>query len=128
MSTPTQHLKTLSQTAAAIHPHRAPPSLAERSTMTRPTGLDRPELTPAPRGMAPAEWQARVDLAAAFRLGALYGWHDLMATHFSVRVPGAADQFLVNPFGLLFEEVTASALVKLRLDGAVQDANGYTCL
>lgn len=96
--------------------------------MTPSSLLDRPALAGAPGGMARAEWEARVDLAAALRLGALYGWHDLMATHFSARVPGTVDQFLVNPFGLLFEEVTASALVKLRLDGTVLDANGHTCL
>jgi len=60
-----------------------------------------------------AEWQARVDLAAAYRLVALYGWDDLIFTHISARVPDAPDQFLINPYGMLFEEITASSLVKV---------------
>jgi ribulose-5-phosphate 4-epimerase/fuculose-1-phosphate aldolase len=63
------------------------------------------------------EWQARVDLAAAYRLVALYGWDDLVFTHLSARVPGPEHHFLLNPFGMLFEEVTASSLVKVDLDG-----------
>ena len=63
------------------------------------------------------EWQARVDLAAAYRLVALYGWDDLIFTHISARVPGADHHFLLNPYGLMFEEVTSSSLVKIDLDG-----------
>ena len=63
------------------------------------------------------EWQARVDLAAAYRLVALYGWDDLIFTHLSARVPGPEHHFLLNPYGMLFEEVTASSLVKVDLDG-----------
>jgi ribulose-5-phosphate 4-epimerase/fuculose-1-phosphate aldolase len=63
------------------------------------------------------EWQARVDLAAAYRLVALYGWDDLIFTHLSARVPGPEHHFLLNPYGVLFEEVTASSLVKVDLDG-----------
>jgi ribulose-5-phosphate 4-epimerase/fuculose-1-phosphate aldolase len=63
------------------------------------------------------EWQARVDLAAAYRLVALYGWDDLIFTHISVRVPGADHHFLLNPYGMMFEEVTASSLVKIDLAG-----------
>lgn len=66
-----------------------------------------------------AEWQARVDLAACYRLIAVHGWDDLLATHVSARVPGKSDEFLVNPFGLMFEEVTASSLVRVRLDGTL---------
>ena len=73
----------------------------------------------APEDMAPEEWEVRVDLAAAFRLVALYGWSDFLATHLSARVPGPQDQFLINPFGLLFEEITASCLVKVDLDGTI---------
>ncbi|MGI4811872.1 MAG: class II aldolase/adducin family protein [Janthinobacterium lividum] len=69
--------------------------------------------------VSPEEWQARLDLAAAYRLGARLGWHDLLGTHFSARVPGTTDQFLVNPFGLFFEEITASSLVKIDKDGKV---------
>src|SRR6266705_4730081 len=63
------------------------------------------------------EWQARVDLAAAYRLVALYGWDDLIFTHISARVPGAEHHFLLNPYGMMFEEVTASSLVKIDLAG-----------
>lgn len=69
------------------------------------------------RDMTAEEWERRVDLAAAFRLVALYGWSDFLATHLSARVPGPEDHFLINPFGLLFEEITASCLVKVDLDG-----------
>ncbi len=64
------------------------------------------------------EWQVRVDLAAAYQLAALYRWTDLIYTHFSARVPGSED-FLINPYGLLFDEITASNLVKIDKDGKV---------
>jgi ribulose-5-phosphate 4-epimerase/fuculose-1-phosphate aldolase len=64
-----------------------------------------------------AEWQARVDLAAAYRAVALFKWDDLVFTHISARVPGTDDQFLINPYGLLFEEITASSLVKVDQQG-----------
>lgn len=67
--------------------------------------------------MSPEEWQLRVDLAAAYRLVALYGWDDLIFTHISARVPGKAHHFLINPYGLMFEEITASSLVKVDLSG-----------
>src|SRR5437867_7550601 len=63
------------------------------------------------------EWQARVDLAAAYRLVALYGWDDLIFTHISARVPGADHHFLLNPYGMMFDEVTASSLLKIDLAG-----------
>lgn len=63
------------------------------------------------------EWQQRVDLAATYRLVAHYGWDDMIFTHISARVPGPEHQFLINPYGLLFEEITASSLVKIDLDG-----------
>src|SRR5256712_884119 len=63
------------------------------------------------------EWQARVDLAAAYRLVAIYGWDDLIFTHISARVPGSEHHFLLNPYGMMFEEVSASNLVKVDLDG-----------
>src|SRR5258705_13303126 len=63
------------------------------------------------------EWQARVDLAAAYRLVANYGWDDLVFTHISARVPGPEHHFLINPYGMLFEEITASSLVKVGTDG-----------
>ena len=59
-----------------------------------------------------AEWQTRVDLAACYRLVALHGWDDLIFTHISAKVPGT-DDFLINPYGLMFHEITASSLVKV---------------
>ncbi|MFM8610752.1 MAG: class II aldolase/adducin family protein [Burkholderiaceae bacterium] len=64
-----------------------------------------------------AEWAVRRDLAAAYRLCALFGWDDLIYTHLSARVPGTEDQFLVNPLGLGFDEINASNLIKIDLDG-----------
>ncbi|MDX1405165.1 MAG: class II aldolase/adducin family protein [Woeseiaceae bacterium] len=65
------------------------------------------------------EWQARVNLAACYRLIALFGWDDLIFTHISARVPGPDEHFLINAYGLLFEEMTASSLVKVNLDGEI---------
>ena len=67
--------------------------------------------------MAPGEWEARVDLAAAYRLVALYGWDDLIFTHLSARVPGPEHHFLINPYDMMFEEITASNLVKIDTEG-----------
>ena len=60
-----------------------------------------------------AEWKLRVDLAAAYRLVAAYGWSDLIFTHISARVPGPDHHFLINPYGLMFDEITASSLIKI---------------
>ncbi len=68
-----------------------------------------------------AEWQARIDLAALYRLIALHGWDDLIFTHISARVPGPQAHFLINPYGWHFEEITASSLVKIDLDGRKVD-------
>ena len=68
-------------------------------------------------GFAMAERKARIELAAAFRLAALFGWDDQVATHMSARLPD--DTFLLNPFGLLFEEITASSLMRMDLAGNV---------
>ncbi|GIL38989.1 class II aldolase/adducin family protein [Roseiterribacter gracilis] len=67
------------------------------------------------------EWQARVELAALYRLVALYGWDDAIFTHLSLRVPGNDRHFLINQYGLFFEEMTASSLVKIDLDGNLVD-------
>lgn len=67
--------------------------------------------------VAPEEWQVRVDLAAAYRLVALFGWDDLVFTHITARVPGTHDQFLINPYGMFFDEITASSLVRVDRDG-----------
>lgn len=71
------------------------------------------------------EWQRRVDLAAAYRLVALYGWDDLIFTHLSARVPGPEHHFLINPYGLMFEEITASSLVKVDQDGNKLDPDDH---
>jgi ribulose-5-phosphate 4-epimerase/fuculose-1-phosphate aldolase len=63
------------------------------------------------------EWKIRVDLAAAYRLIAYYGWDDLIFTHLSARIPGPEHHFLLNPYNLMFEEVTASSLVKVDMNG-----------
>jgi len=63
------------------------------------------------------EWKLRVDLAACYRLVALYGWDDLIFTHISARLPGADHHFLINPYGMTFDEVSASSLVKIDLEG-----------
>ena len=63
------------------------------------------------------EWALRVDLAAAYRLVAMYGWDDLVFTHISARIPGPEHHFLINPYGMMFEEITASSLVKVDLNG-----------
>lgn len=75
--------------------------------------------------VTPEEWQVRLELAAAYRLVARFGWDDLLGTHLSVRVPGPEEHFLINPFGLLFEEVTASSLVKVDLHGTIVMASPY---
>jgi len=68
--------------------------------------------------VSPEEWAVRVDLAAAYRLVAHYGWDDLIFTHLTARVPGPEHHFLINPYGMLFEEITASSLVEVDLAGA----------
>ncbi|HUP05685.1 MAG TPA: class II aldolase/adducin family protein [Caldimonas sp.] len=64
------------------------------------------------------EWQTRVDLAAAYRLVALFKWDDLVFTHITARIPGT-EHYLINPYGMMFEEITASSLVKIDIDGKV---------
>lgn len=64
-----------------------------------------------------AEWQVRVELAALYRLVALNGWDDMIFTHISARVPGPEHHFLINPYGFYFDEITASSLVKVDLEG-----------
>lgn len=83
-----------------------------------------PETRPAdekapPAGMSEAEWRTRIDLAACYRLIAHFGMDDLIYNHASARVPGPDEHFLLNPFGLLYEEITASNLVKVDLDGNI---------
>src|SRR5215470_30391 len=70
--------------------------------------------------MSKDEWEVRVDLAAAYQLAAIFRWTDLIYTHFSARVPGT-DDILINPYGLMFDEITASNLVKIDMRGKVVD-------
>ncbi len=72
-----------------------------------------------------AEWQARLDLAALYRLVALHGWDDMIFTHISARIPGPEHHFLINPYGVFFDEMTASALVKIDLDGNIIQDTDY---
>ncbi|MCP3736470.1 class II aldolase/adducin family protein [Sphingomonas sp. RP10(2022)] len=82
------------------------------------TALQRPTASPSVRdSVSPEEWALRVDLAAAYRLVALYGWDDLIFTHLSARVPGPEHHFLINPYNMMFEEITASSLVKIDVEG-----------
>jgi ribulose-5-phosphate 4-epimerase/fuculose-1-phosphate aldolase len=79
----------------------------------------------SPGNMSQEEREVRVDLAACYRLIAHYGMDDLIATHISARVPGAEEHFLVNPYGLLFSQVTASNLVKVDLEGRIVEDTPY---
>jgi len=71
------------------------------------------------------EWKVRVDLAAAYRLIAYYGWDDLIFTHLSARIPGPEHHFLLNPYNLMFEEVTASSLVKVDVEGRAVEPSPF---
>ncbi|MGJ4904531.1 class II aldolase/adducin family protein [Bradyrhizobium sp. HKCCYLS2058] len=83
-------------------------------------------LKEVPSNMTEAEWSQRVNLAAAYRLVALFGWDDLVDTHISARVPGPEHHFLINPYGLLFEEITASSLIKVDLYGNQLSESEYS--
>lgn len=86
--------------------------------MTEATRL-KPARRPLRERVSAEEWQARVDLAACYRLVAHYGMTDMIYTHITARVPGPEHHFLINPYGLLFDEINASSLVKIDLDGQV---------
>lgn len=73
---------------------------------------------------SPEEWQTRVDLAAAYRLVALFKWDDLVYTHITARIPGT-EHVLINPYGLMFDEITASSLIKIDLDGNVLQETSF---
>ena len=75
--------------------------------------------------MDSTELALRTDLAACYRLMALYGWDDLVFTHISARVPGPDHAFLINPYGMLFEEITASSLLKVDADGVLLEPSDY---
>ena len=86
------------------------------------TALDIPSMR---NKVSPEEWAVRVDLAACYRLVARYGWEDLIFTHISARVPGTDDQFLINPYGMFFDEITASSLVKIDQAGKKVDDSPF---
>lgn len=86
-------------------------------SMAEAHALSTVDIPPMQGRVSPEEWRIRVDLAAAYRLVAYYGWDDLIFTHLSARVPGPEHHFLLNPYQLMFEEVTASSLVKVDMSG-----------
>lgn len=88
--------------------------VAEHAAVPRPKSY---EVRSLKGKVSQAEWDMRVDLAAVYRLVAYYGWDDMIFTHISARVPGPHHHFLINPYGLMFEEITASSLVKIDENG-----------
>jgi ribulose-5-phosphate 4-epimerase/fuculose-1-phosphate aldolase len=76
--------------------------------------------------VSPEEWRLRVDLAAAYRLVAAFHWDDLVFTHISARLPGSTDSFLINPYGLMFDEITASSLIKVDSQGQKLDESEFS--
>jgi ribulose-5-phosphate 4-epimerase/fuculose-1-phosphate aldolase len=93
------------------------PAIEERNpAMTNPGVLQIPSMKDR---CSEAEWQARIDLAACYRLVDLYGMSDMMANHISSHVPGEKGAFLINPYGMMYEEITASSLIKVDQDGNI---------
>src|SRR4026208_1511397 len=90
--------------------------------MTKAAALDIPSLKDK---VSPEEWAARVDLAACYRACAMFGWEDLVFTHISLRVPGTEDQFLINPYGVFFDEISASSLVQIDLERDQDEESSY---
>ncbi|NNC35949.1 MAG: class II aldolase/adducin family protein [Acidimicrobiales bacterium] len=93
-------------------------------------GFDIPDPTEVTRlegKVSDAEWKARLELAATYRLAALYGWTDLVFTHISARLPDedGEERFLINPYGVMFDEMTASSLVKIDMDGNIKSETPY---
>jgi len=87
------------------------------AAMSETQALDSIEIPPMKDKVSAEEWEIRVDLAAAYRMVAYYGWDDLIFTHLSARIPGPEHHFLLNPYNLMFEEVTASSLIKVDASG-----------
>ena len=98
---------------------------AMTANMEVPRPLDRLDIASLEGKCSPEEWALRVDLAAAYRMVAHYGWDDLIFTHLSVRIPGPEHHFLMNPYNLMFEEVTASSLVKIDMAGHPVDPTPF---
>jgi hypothetical protein len=117
---------------------RQAPGVARRDAsaiMGTPKALAEIDIPNLQGKVSEEEWKVRVDLAAAYRLVAYYGWDDLIFTHLSARIPGPEHHFLLNPYNLMFEEVTASSLVKVGMDGNpvgptpfVTNAAGFTII
>jgi ribulose-5-phosphate 4-epimerase/fuculose-1-phosphate aldolase len=105
-------MKTAPKNATVTRLRTRAPAKNATVTKLRP----QPRKQPKER-LSSEEWQARVELAAAYRLCAIMGWSDMISTHLSCRVPGRHDQFLINPYGLMFEEITASSLLKIDVEG-----------
>lgn len=104
--------------------------MTDQAPMTISNGFDIPdpaELATLKGTVSDAEWQARCDLAATYRLCAMHGWTDLVFTHISARLPDedGAERFLINPYGVMFDEMTASCLVKIDLDGNICQDTPY---
>ena len=85
--------------------------------MSEAKALDSVEIPSLEGKVSDEEWELRIDLAAAYRIVADYRWDDLVFTHLSVRIPGPEHHFLLNPYNLMFEEVTASSLIKVDVNG-----------
>lgn len=90
--------------------------------MTRPGVLTIPSMKDK---CSPQEWKARVELAACYRLVDIYGLSDMMANHISSHVPGEKGAFLINPYGMMYEEITASSLIKVDLEGKILSAPDF---
>ena len=93
--------------------------------MSELTALSAVEIPSLEGKVSDEEWKIRVDLAAAYRLIAYYGWDDIIFTHLSARIPGPEHHFLLNPYNLMFEEVTASSLVKVDVNGNPVDPTPF---
>ena len=104
--------------------------MTEQSAMTVDAGFHIADPTTIPRlegKVSEAEWALRKELAATYRLCAMYGWTDLVFTHISVRLPdeNGEHRFLINPYGVMFDEMTASSLVKIDTDGNICQDTAY---
>jgi len=95
------------------------------SLIAEPQAAEPQAALPLRERCSPEEWKTRVDLAACYRLVAHFGWDDLIFTHISARLPGPEHHFLINPYGLTFDEITASSLVKVDLDGKIVEPTPY---
>src|SRR5450756_2170011 len=110
------------QVAAILRPNRSGRTnhpLQRRRSMTPVNSPAIKVVKSVREQVSPEEWQTRVDLAACYRLTAMYGMTEMIANHISCRVPGSHDHFLINPYGMLYEEIDASCLIKIDLDGNV---------